>query len=52
MRTIVSLKKEDIKKDVDDMLEKNTNINSDKSNSYNDLSTNYSLNSQVIKNRI
>jgi len=49
MRTIVSLKKEEIKKDVDDMLEKNTKINSDKSNSYNDLSTDYSLNSEVIK---
>ena len=52
MRTITSLTKESIKKDVDEMLEKNTKINSDKSNSYNDLSPDYNLNSQVIKKSI
>jgi hypothetical protein len=52
MRTITSLTKESIKKDVNEMFEKNTKINSDKSNSYNDLSPNYNLNSQVIKKSI
>ena len=49
MKTITSLKKEDIKRDVEKMIEKNTKINSDKSNSYNDLDIDYNLNSQVIK---
>ena len=49
MRAIVSLKKEDIKNDIDEILEKETKINSDKSNSYNDLSSDYNLNSQSIK---
>ena len=49
MKTIVSLKKDEIKSKVDQMLENNTKINSDKSNSYNDLEPDYKLNSQVIK---
>lgn len=49
MKTITSLKKDDIKMDVDQMLEKGTSINSDGSNSYNDLASNYKINSQVIK---
>ena len=49
MKTIVSLKKDDIKSRVDQMLENNTKINSDKSNSYNDLEPDFKLNSQVIK---
>lgn len=49
MITIVYLKKEDIKIDIDDILEKNTKTNSGKSNIYNNLGSNYTLNYQVIK---
>jgi len=48
MTVIESLKKEDLAATVKENVQKNTKIVSDRSNSYNDLSKNYDMNSKVI----
>jgi hypothetical protein len=50
MKVINSLKKDEITKKVESMIEKGTKITSDKSNSYNGLKENYNIKSQIIKN--
>ena len=48
MKVMHSLKKEDVKNVVDRVLEKGTKIISDGSNSYNDLTKDYELESKVV----
>ena len=48
MNVITSLKKKEIASMVKNTIEKNSNLTSDGSNSYNDLTQDYNLNSQVI----
>jgi len=50
MKVINSLKKDEITKKVESMIEKGAKITSDKSNSYNGLEENYNIQSQIIKN--
>ncbi len=50
MKVINSLKKDETTQLVEEIIEKGTNIKSDKSNSYNGLNKNYNIDSQVIKN--
>jgi hypothetical protein len=48
MKVLHSLKKKDIKTITEKIVEKGSDLISDKSNSYNDLNVNYSLDAQVI----
>jgi DNA-directed RNA polymerase subunit RPC12/RpoP len=48
MKVVTSLKKDEITSSVLNMIEEDTVINSDKSNSYNDLYKTYELNSSVV----